>query len=197
MMALISYPEDGLTITAGILTIFFGIATAFLPTVLLVFPAISLGLLTAVAGADKLLRLLKQQEGQRSGTTLMDGLAAVTIGIGMVYGSIRPLPWNILPFVFAALMMVCGILRVDSAYAHQRQGGSWKWTVALGISQAVLGFLLLVSPLVSPQLGTYVFALLLVAYGAGNVIPAVCAAEKGTACKMQLKKACASGAGLS
>lgn len=159
-----------LMFASGVLTVILGIALFFMPVRSLTSAAILIGLVIAVSGIAELLNALKIPRSQRSSWMLGEGIITTVIGAWMVFGNGSQVFWNILPFVFAALVMVNGVIRIQHADALRIQGsGKWKWLAILGIGETVFGFFLIFSPLLSAQIGTILMATVMVLYGASNV----------------------------
>lgn len=161
---------DWLLLASGILTGLFGLAMLVLPAQSLTGAAVLLGLVIVASGILELINAMKIPSRQRMNWMLLEGVLTTLIGAWMIFGHGIRVFWNLIPFVFAALIMANGVVRIDAAGTMKRQGmGGWGWLTALGIGEEILGFFLLFSPLLSAKIGTVILALLMLLYGASNV----------------------------
>lgn len=171
---------DWLMLLTGILTVLFGLALLFVPALSLTGLAVLLGILVITAGVCELINVLRVPDSQRFGWMVLECVITILIGAWMIIGHGIQVFWNVLPFVYAALIMANGIIRIENAFTLRAQGAKkWKWMMGLGIGEDILGFILLFAPLLSVRVGTTILALLLVLYGASNVALALNADSVG------------------
>lgn len=163
---------------SGLLTVVLGVAILVTPEQSLIGYAVIVGIVIMVSGILDLVHTLKKPKAFRPGWLLLEHGVTILIGAWMLFGNGIELFWAILPFIFAGLTMVSGIVRIDRALMCKRQGeDKWKRLMGIGIAQAVVGCVLLFMPLVSVQLGTIALALLLVLYGISRIADAVNASQ--------------------
>ncbi len=75
---------------------------------------------------------------------LVTGVVSIGLGAWCLYSPASSLP--VLAYVFAAIMVVAGVLNMEYAYANYSLGTNWGWSMALGIIELVCGIWLFTLP---------------------------------------------------
>lgn len=183
-----------LVLFSGICTLIFGVSLLFLPLYSMGIIALLLGALIIVSGISQFVHGLRLPSGPRSSLMMAEGVVGVLIGAWMIFGNGVRVCWDVFPFIFAALVMVNGTIRADSAYSYRERGNNkWKWLFGVGASEFILGFILMFSPLVSAWVGTLILSLMIVLYGASNIALAFNAGEVSSFFRKMIRRMNAAG----
>lgn len=159
---------------SGVLTVALGVAVLLIPVQSLTGYTVLVGIMIMVSGILDLIHTLKKPKAFRPGWLMLEHIVMILIGAWMVFGNGVEIFWTILPFVFAGLTLVSGIVRIDRALLYRAQADQrWKKVMGVGIAQAVIGLVLLFVPLISTQLGTIALGVLMVLFGLSHIADAV------------------------
>lgn len=158
------------TLVSGILLILLGIVALTTPLQSLLWLSLIISVAILVAGISALINHFTTDKADRSGWRLAEAILMTVIGVWMVFGSGSWALTAAIPYVFAAFVLVSGIIRAVESFELRRDGAPrWGWLLAIGIIQAALGVLLILAPLVSSTFLTTAISLALIGYGIGNI----------------------------
>ena len=160
-----------LLLLSGLLIVVLGFIMFFTPLANLWTLAIFIGISMLIAGASEIASFINGKTGQRSGMLLAGGILSTLFGIWVVFGTGRYTLTEILPFLFAIWVMSSGIMRIAGSTILKSEGHTtWGWILALGVLEAILGFVLLFHPLFSAIVVSYTLAFMFITYGIHNVL---------------------------
>lgn len=160
-----------LILISGITIVILGITLLFTPLQSLIALAIFIGISMIVSGVSEIIFYCGEEKGRRSGWMLASGIISALFGIWTMFGRGSAALASVLPFVFATWVMVSSITRIVGSLSLKSEGfPQWGWVLALGILGAVLGFVLMFSPVLSSFVVVYTIAVMLISYGISNLI---------------------------
>lgn len=159
-----------LMLLSGILTVILGITTLFAPFQGVTGLAVFIGIVIALSGLSSLLKASRMDSGPISDWMLFESVVTILIGVWIAFGSGIRVLWVALPFIFAGLVIASGVIRIKRAsQIKAKEPRKYKWIVALGVAECVVGAVLLFSPLLSTRLGMFLLSLLMILYGASDI----------------------------
>lgn len=159
-----------LLLLSGILWILLGVTTILTPAATLVSLALFISLMMLLSGITEVFAYFADEPVFRSGWLLAGGILSVLLGLWLLIGQGYEALAVMIPFVFAAWVVSAGITRAVGAFSLKAaEYANWGWVLALGILEALLGFLLLYSPLLSLLLTTTLITVLFFSRGISNI----------------------------
>lgn len=160
-----------LMLISGVLIAILGITMLFTPLQNLVTLAVFIGIAMLISGISEIASFCGEEKGYRSGWMLASGIITSLFGVWTMFGRGSLTLAAIIPFVFAVWVMTSSIMHIVGSTALKAEGfGGWGWILTFGIIGAVLGFLLLFSPLLSGFVVSFSIAFMLISYGIDNII---------------------------
>lgn len=158
------------TLVSGILLVLLGIMSLFLPAESLLVVAVLISIAVLVSGIASLVNYFSTPKEERSGWMLAEAILSTLIGIWMVFGSGAGVFTLLIPYIFAVMVTVSGILRIVESVELKRDGSSrWGWLLAFGILTAVLGVFLFFAPLISVTVMAFALSFAIISYGISNI----------------------------
>ena len=160
-----------LLLLSGIFVVILGITMLFTPLKNLVTLAIFIGISMLISGISEIASFFNEEKEHRSGWMLASGIVTVLFAVWALFGRGTEALASILPYIFAVWVISSGIMRIVGSINMKSEGfNMWGWSLAFGILGAVLGFLLLFSPILSAGVISYSIAFMLISYGIDNII---------------------------
>lgn len=158
-------------LTSGVLIVLLGIIMLFTPFQNLATLAISIGISMLFSGITEIAEFFGEEKEDRSNWTLVSGILITLLGIWTIFGRGSNVLLAILPFIFAISVIGSSISRIIGSRALKAEGSSyWVWVMVFGILGIILGIVLLFSPLLSNMVIAYIIAVMLISYGADNIV---------------------------
>jgi len=164
---------------AGLLTIALGIAALFHPFSGLTTIAIFFGIGILSSGIAEIASYCGTEKGNRSGKMLVSGILSILFGLWATFGIGVYAVATLLPFIFAAWVMISGIERIVEAVSRKPESdvddretakkSVNKRGLTLGILTALLGVILMFNPFMSARIVSIMLAILLITYGISTI----------------------------
>lgn len=156
---------------SGILIVILGIMMLFTPLDGLMTLALFVGISMLLSGVSEIISFCSEGKGGRSGWLLVSGILSTLFGLWTMFGRGTAALVSVIPFIFAVWVMSSGITRIVGSISLKSDGfAQWGWLLGFGIIQAVLGFLLLFSPVLSAAIVGITLAIMLITHGADNIV---------------------------
>ncbi len=171
-----------LTVIIGILVVIGGIFAIFTPGATFLTLGWLLGLALVVAGVNSLaahaaLKKEAKKDGKKAATTMWDvisGLLTTVLGLLVVFNAFALfLTEAIMIYLFAAWLVVTGVLRVFTSFKLMRRKYSWGWVMFAGILGGVLGIYTFFHPLIAAFSLGYLLAFWILFTGINLIITAL------------------------
>ncbi len=159
-----------LLLIAGILLVAMGIGMLFTPLSNLLSLALFISLAMLVSGISEIFSYFGEAKAHRSGWILASGILTALFGCWLLFGRGMASLTIVLPFLFAAWVTSAGIMRAMGSFTLKDLGShDWGWVLALGILEAILGFVLLFHPMYSVVVAGTLLAVIFLCYGFSNI----------------------------
>ncbi len=158
-------------LVAGILLIIVGVWTIFTPFASLMSLAVLISVAMLVSGISEIAVFFLGRGRMRSGWMLAGGALSALLGLWLLIGRGYEALTVAIPFVFGIWIMFAGITRaVGSFELKSAEVDGWGWMLALGILQALMGVLLLFSPVMSAAVCSAVISVTFISRGIDDIL---------------------------
>lgn len=160
-----------LMLISGILIVLLGIIMLFTPLQNLAALAVFIGIAMLVSGVSEIISFFSAERFERSGWALTSGIITTILSLWIIFGRGSEMLLALFPIVFALWIITSGIIRIIGSRSLKADGFSnWVWTLVFGILGIVLGVVLLFSPWLSSMVIACTVAVMLISYGADNIM---------------------------
>lgn len=157
-------------LVTGILILLLGLFMFTTPLENLVAVAIFIALAMLLSGISEIVCFFSEDKTGRSTWLLASGILSMLFGMWVLFGSGMPAMVVALPLIFAIWILTGGIMRSIGAFKLKEVGvGSWWIILIIGLLSAVLGFILMFSPVMSAFVAAYTLAFIITLHGLNNI----------------------------
>lgn len=159
-----------LLLVSGILCIVVGISIFSTPLsgILTIAVWIAIGMLAS--GMFEIAAYFSDEKESRSGWVLAGGIMSAFVGFWLLMGRGTEALAAFIPMMFAAWILISGIMRAIGAFSLKAGGAyNWGWVLAAGVLEALLGGLMMYHPILSLSFISTLLALLFFGHGISDV----------------------------
>lgn len=160
-----------LTLIGGILLIILGCLTFGFPEENLLAISLFICLAVLVYGIFEIAAYFSFPKPFRSAWLLVSGLLSVILGAWMLLSGDFAAITAFLPYLFAFWLIAYGVMQAVGAIDMKNwDAHGWGWSLALGVIGAILGFVLMLSPIISALALSYALAFTFIFRGIADII---------------------------